>query len=785
MGELFLLLLAVLFNPITWIIVVVVILVHSDNKKKRAAQIAAQNQAATQENGEPNKSVAPPPPPKPKDPMAKWNWLLYIGSFLIIMAMVYFIDSVNDAAVAPTTIILTLLIFCAGLGIYKAVDYLRPVGKAFVYSALCMIPLWLISLNAIHVPAEIIPLIVSIVFAIASVIAALMLNDQFLGYVSLLSPFALTWSFQPLIGVETFGAFLYYLFIAPIITAILPLALWVTKPKWLPLAFRHASMGLGLSLIPMTTVTSLCLLFFPTVGTEAPFLRTICAASFLVYGIVNLKATKKHSYFVLTRFAAQLLVTTALWDSLKFSIVSFSKIVDYTAALVCAIVWLLTFLAQVIYSLYAKTDNPKDASLERAVGLISIIGIFSTPVLCMSFAKVPYAIVWIVISAITAVLGVLHAMKHKNVMWSLATVASILIMPLIFGYNIAVPEWGSAAYMAIYSVIGVLFLLGYYFLQKIQKKESDTVGVIALCISAFAVVICSIDLEISGVGFLIATIYALAFGFLSKMNGFYEAAIYLCALSLFSFAGNIMDAIAGKPSGPAYYTGRSSYYDSYAATLSTTLSVIRAHIIAIAFLVTSWLYERNVAKNQQFRLTIGFSLFSIIMTFTCLGTTELAWGIIFLIEEAAALLYSVATHRPWMTWFSSIEIFLITLRLTGGASYIWLGIIGIGMIAFVMYQLRRTRNKMIREKDLAPIAPAQAETIPSETAHKEEDKSEPADEPKSDNKDTGSADESKNDDDSSKADDAADDSENKDEKNDDAKKSEEQPSESEDKPKSE
>lgn len=740
MEELILLLLAVLFNPITWIIVVVVLLVHSDNKKKRAAQIAAQNQAATQEKGEPNKSVAPPP--KPKDPMTKWNWLLYIGSFLIIMAMFYFIDSVNDAAVAPTTIILTLLIFCAGLGIYKGVDYLRPVGKAFVYSALCMIPLWLISLDAIRVPEEITPLIVSIVFAIASVIAALMLNDRFLGYVSLLSPFALTWSFRPLIGLESFGAHLYFLFVAPIITAILPLALWITKPKWLPLAFRHASMGLGLSLIPMTTVASLFLLFFPTVGTEAPFLRTICAASFLIYGVVNLKATKKHSYFIVTRFAAQLLVTTALWDSLNFSIISFSRIVDYTAALVCAIVWLLTFLAQVIYSLYAKTNNPKDASLERAVGLISIIGIFSTPILCMSFAKVPYAIVWIVISIIAAVLGVLHAIKYKNVMWSLATVASILIMPLIFGHNIAVPEWGSAAYMAIYSVIDVLFLLGYYFLQNIQKKESDTVGVIALFISTFIVMICSFDLEISGVGFLIAAIYALAFDFLSQMKGFYEAAIYLVALSLFSFAGNIMDAIAEKSDSPAYYTG-GSHYDSYAATLSTALSVIRAHIIAIAFFVASWLYERSKANNQQYRLAIGFSLFSIIMTFTCLGTTELAWGIIFLIEEAAALLYSVATHRPWMTWFSSIEIFLITLRLTGGASYIWLGIIGIGMIAFVIYQLRRARNKMIHEKDLAPITPAQSETIPSETAHKEEDESEPANESKNDDKDTNSSEEPK------------------------------------------
>ncbi len=708
------LLIAVLFSPITWIIVVVIILIRSDKKKKAAAQLATQNAAtigADNTNGA-TTPVAPPPPPKPKDPMTKWNWLLYIGSFLIIMAMIYFIDSVNDAAVAPTTIILTLLIYCAGLGIYKAVDYLRPVGKAFTYSALCMIPLWLISLGAIHIPSEIIPLIVSIVFMIASFIAAYMLKSPVLGYVSMLSPIAFIWPFHSLIGNTTdIGLYLYFLFISPIITAIVPLALWLTKPKWLPLAFRHASMGLGLVLIPMATALSAFLFLSPEVGAKAPFLRTVCAVAFLGYSIANYKFTKKHGFFVAMRFAAQLLITGALWDCLNFSIFSFSSTTvtaDYTAALVCAIVWLLTFLAQVVYSLYAKTDNEKDASLERAVGLISIIGIFNTPMLCSNFAKIPYAIVWIVICLVTAILGVLHSMRYKNVLWSLATVASILIAPIIFGYNIAVPQWGSAAYLAIYSVIGVVFLLGYYYLSRIQKKESDIVGITALSIVSFAVFATSADLSISGVGFLIVTIYALAFGFLAKMNAFYEVAIYLFTLSLFSFSGNIFDAIVGKN------TRGLDYYNANYQELTITLTVIRAHIIGLAFLVTSWLYERTKAPSQQVRQIIGFSLFSLIMSFACLGSSSLVWGIVFLIEQVAALLYSVTTHRTWMTWFSSIEVFIITLRLTGGPSYIWLGIIGIGLIAFVTYQLRNARNKMLRDANTnnpTPVAPTDKEEL--------------------------------------------------------------------------
>ncbi len=159
----------ILFSPLTIIIaiiVTVVVLINSDKKKKAAEAAAAANVDTTvAQNSAPTQPVAPS---KPKNPMAKWNWLLYIGSFLIVLAMIYFVDTVDDSAVAPTTIILTLIIYGAGLAIYKAIDYLRPVGKAFVYSALVMMPIWLISLEACSVPSEVTPLIFSLTFRVAS-----------------------------------------------------------------------------------------------------------------------------------------------------------------------------------------------------------------------------------------------------------------------------------------------------------------------------------------------------------------------------------------------------------------------------------------------------------------------------------------------------------------------------------------------------------------------------------------------------------------------------------------
>ena len=738
MEDLLSILLGTIFNPIYIIIIVVVILIVADSRKKNKIQSEQQRQIAegvTEGDfsnsdamaiaSDQNASPAPAPvPPKPKNPMTKWNWLLYIGSFLIVLAMIYFVDSVNDAAVAPTTIILTLIIYAAGLAITKAVGYLKPVGKAFTYSGLCMIPLWLISLEALKLPSEVIPLIVTISFSIASIIASFVLNDAFLGYVVFLSVATFIGSFCPLFFARpTTGVVVYFFFVAPMIAALAPLYFWVTKPKWLPVAFRHASMGLGKVLIPMVFVCSLLLFLTPDVSVNSPFLRTVCSVFFTVHCLAHWFSSKKHSYFVLARFAVQSLILAVLCDSLNFSMIHmWYEDINYASALACAIVWLITFLAQVIYSLYANCEDEKDKKLERTVGLISIIGIFATPVLCAGFDKIPYAIVWIVICIVTAILGILHAMRYKNVTWSLATVASILILPAIYGINIAKPSWGSGAYMACYSVIGLIFLFGYYAMQRIQKHESDIVGIVAIAVTSAAIIVTSIDANFSGVGYLIVAGLIAALASLSKQKWLYELSIYATAMSLFSFAGNVYDlAVKGLPNDHRYsYSGSTKSLE-----YGVALTVARAHIIMIAFGLTSWLYEREKGPSAQARLIIGYSLFTLVMSVTCTINNSLGWGILLLIEQVVALMFAVMTHRTWMTWVSSIAIFLIALRLTGGFNFIWLGIIGIALIAFVIWQLSKQNKKLTANNDPNTPALPEAQGTPTAEPAPKEEKAEP------------------------------------------------------------
>jgi hypothetical protein len=108
------------------------------------------------------------------------------------------------------------------------------------------------------------------------------------------------------------------------------------------------------------------------------------------------------------------------------------------------------------------------------------------------------------------------------------------------------------------------------------------------------------------------------------------------------------------------------------------------------------------------------------MTFSCLNSDAIGWSIFFLIEQVACLLFAIVDKRTWLIWASSIEIFITALTLTGGFNYLWLGIIGIGLIAIVVWQLKKNNDKLKREEVKEPIEPVEQIAEQSDN-HVEED----------------------------------------------------------------
>ncbi|MBO4854942.1 hypothetical protein J5500_00870 [Candidatus Saccharibacteria bacterium] len=695
---LLIILLGIIFNPLTWIIVGICLFVRH-RRKKKAKEL---KESLSADKGGGKEKI----PEKATNPMAKWNWLLYVGSFLIVLAMIYFVDSVNDDFVAPFTIILTMIIYATGIAIHKSIDYLRPVGKAFVYSALCMIPLWTISLTSIGLPSTIVPFWVALVFVIASFASAPLINDSIMAHIAYLSIAPLVISIYSAIeSYSNSGVYYYFVYLSLIIAAIPPTLLNISESKWLPAVFHTATETLGKVLMPIAYSLSLFLFFVPNISTDAPLLRFICAVFFLGYSLAYWLKAKSHKRMVAVRLAIQAIIVSFVFDLLGVSLVSTGTVTNITPALICAIVWLLSFTIQIILSLYVPRSHEDDNNMEYSVSTVSIICIYLTPALCSGFSSQALAAVWLTICLITAILGIIHALHYKNVSWSLATAASIMVVPLIIGNYIAVPKWEAIVYLGAYSIIALLFLAGCYFLRRIQEKQTDQIGVASIIAVSLAIIMAAIGADKAHVGFMIVAIIFTVFAVISKIKYFYEAAVYSLAFGLLSFTNTQLEKTIRDDGYYGY-----SLYDQY----STLRNVIHAHIFGAALVGGHAIANAFYANKTRFRLVLGYTFFSIIMTGACLNhsfySNDIMWSVIFLVEQVGALIYSVTKRVKWMIWFSSIEILIIAFKLTGGMSYLWLGIIGVGLIVFVIWQLKKANDKQLNSNAQTPPNPPENKT---------------------------------------------------------------------------
>ena len=706
-GYVFLVLLAlgafILFNPVTWIVIIAVIVIVSSSKKKK-------NVNASAPNAKVGPGAKPTVAPKPANPMAKWNWLLYIGSFLIVLAMMYFINTIDGSYVAPSTVILTILIYAGGIVLHKMIDYLRPVAKAFIYSALCMIPLWLIAFSSMGMPDKIVPICVSSAFMVATFLSAFLLDDNLLGHVAFTSIVLFMWSFTSLLNLKVdSGPFCYIIHMSPALASILPVSLYLSGAS-LPVAFKEASKNIGTALWQLGFCTSLILFVIPGIATVAPLLRTICALLFLAFSFAFWYKTRKRYFSITMRIGIQTLVLAIVADIMDFSVGYISGDQVLIRKAVCFVsAWLVTFAGQVLYSLYCKKPTKSDESAERAVSIASMACILFAPGLCFGLPSTANAIIWIIVCLLLAIFGIAYAFYYKNVSWSIATATSVMIIPYVIGYYIAEPKWDSVAYVISYGVISLIFLLGAFLLQKIQKKETQIIGAISIVISCLAMTNYAIDANMAYLGYMLSAVFFSGFAMLINMDAFYEVAVYVFSIGLMQLFGDLLHPAVG----------------SHRDTNEILRQVIDAHIIGIAFIGTQLISKYIYKKSDKTRFIIGYSLFSIVMTGICASLSssgDIGWALLFLVEQVVALLYSVTKREKWLIWFSSIEIFIVALRLTEGLYFLWMGLIGVGLIAIVIWQLSKA-NKQGIDKNTKPAKPSlpEEQKAPEATTEQKED----------------------------------------------------------------
>lgn len=720
-------------------VVVIIYLLVSDNKKKKAnantAAIAAQNaDGSPKPVAEPVPvNAAPPAPPKPVDPYKKWNILLYLGSFLLVMAMIIFINSADDSLVAPTAITLTLLFYAGGIALFKAVPYLKSVGKSFAYTASAVFPFWVISFMSLGMGTQLSWIVASVISLAVFILDTLIFNSKVTATLSYIWLFVLAWSCTP--GNDrTIGT--YWAMLAPMTLTLVPTLLWLGKPSWLPVAFRKPTQVFGLILTPILSLALASTFLAEDFAMDYPFLRTLVGVLLLAYALLHWLKGHKYGFFIFTRIVAQLLVFTIVADILNYSFFEYYSYYSFyagptneTTVISVTVVWLVGWLAQSLIALFIPKKDAAAVKAEHVVEVISLAGILVAPVLAYGLDN--NSLIGTLIFTFVAILGVVYSFVHKNILWSIATLISLLLIPTTLSdlFNFNSMNWFLVAYFAIY---GLLALLGYAAFRKKQPVPSFVLALIATIIAGFIVVVASADENFVEIGWLTLAVLLTIFGYLSNKNWLYELAIYSGALCIFSLVGTVGGAIA-KANAPVgtRICDTDSYSYSYSSSRCVTpyatftdnaelaISTVRAFVMPIALLAVSFWKERG--ENHVFkkwRFLLGYVLLS--LSLLIIGWNgEGYWMLPSLIAQVVFLIYSVFKDKTWLVWTTIAALAISMISLSGGYIYIWFGVIGIVLILIVVWRLTKLNAQKQRED--AKQAVAEVAEVKHEDAPKQED----------------------------------------------------------------
>lgn len=751
--------LAIILAPV----VVIIILLVNDNKKKKVNANSAV--AASTENGQATMkpaaepvplNAAPPAPPKPVDPYKKWNILLYLGSFLLVMAMILFISNEDDSLVAPTAIILTLLFYLGGIALFKTVPYLKSVGKSFAYTASAVFPFWVISFTTFGLTEQIAWIVASIISLSVFIIDSLIFKSKVTAAFAYIWLFVLTWSCTPS-GNAVFAT--YWAILAPMVLSLVPTLLWLGKPGWLPVSFRKATQIFGMVLTPLFSAVLSFTSFISDFPESHPFLRSLIVAVLLVYALLHWLKGHKYGFFVFARLVAQLLIFTVVADILQYTFFDYSPYYSYyatgvneTTSIMVAIVWLTGCLAQSLIALFIPKKNDTAIRAEHAMEVISLAGILVTPALTYNLEN--GALIQLLILSFVSILGVIYSAVHKNILWSIATLIGLLLIPTVLSdlFEIRFMNWLLVAYFAVY---GLLALLGYAASRKRQPLHGFVLALVEVIIAGFVVVVASADENFVEIGWLTLAVLFTIFGYLSGKNWLYELAIYSGALCVFSLVGTVGGAIA-KANAPAYeirtncmndYYTRTNCIDSrpsFAENAELAISTVRAFVMPIALLAVSFWKERGINSDlKRWRFLAGYILLS--LSLLVIGWNgEGYWMLPSLIAQVAFLVYSVFKDKSWLVWTTIAVLAISMISLSGGYIYVWFGVLGIVLILIVVWRLTKLNAQKQREEAKQAIVAetsqkevqavetpkedntpkeedVQKETAPADDAPKEED----------------------------------------------------------------
>lgn len=594
------------------------------------------------------------------------NALLFIGSFLIVVGSCSLLMSaVSDIVKLIILLIITVVFYAAGL-LIRRVKVLVPAGTAFLCTSLAVMPFMGNAFSHFAgMSDELSWFMTSLLGTIAYIVAALVIKSRIIATVSIGFAISLFCSAPTNLHMS-----ILWNYLAVILVSIIANILSATLKEKIPAVYKDV---LSFSSRIITSIVAFATVFgvFSLSGFDYAIIFAICFIQFVLARLTG----KKHVDEILARVVAIPLILSIAWEVVPARSVSF------------AIIFAMTFILEVIYSLFASVMRPEKRNWEIAPIVVSLViapfgALFAAG---LSAAIISANNIAIIVFSFELILTVLFAVLWKNKSWLFASYPIAVLIPLLVDNF----DGKNKTVLVIYAIEMVLFAAYYYF-QKSHEKFLNLFNLIfytvVLIIARLA---CSsryndyfaMTTENETIIFNIITlaIPALAWlimGLKNNIKTYIEIAFYLFVCCISGTAIQLVNAAYEEAtifivaSTAVFCLGTTSIYRKsyWRAIVGTSL---------FAYLVLTWLEIYGIKHLFSERPEYIKTIFQVL----------------FLVEAIFIAAVGAVKRRKAIFWISAPTAIIVAFSLTKDMAFIWLILIGLALIGFVIWRLLENQRK--------------------------------------------------------------------------------------------
>lgn len=608
------------------------------------------------------------------------NALLYIGSFLIIAGAGSLIIATSTNEMTKCMILLAMvMIFYVGGLMMRNKSILLPAGTALVGTALAITPfLGLAFSNLAYMEWNVAWFFTSVLGVVLYSIATILLNNEVIAYFSLAFAISLVCSVPACLEWSVI-----WCFVAMMCASIAFSGINILSKKYQLKIFKDPVYFASRWLAVIIALASIMV---------APVSETWQYV--LIFGLgllqtgLNWYMTRDKIDEVIVRGFAQTFLPILVF-----------AITDHNLFLT-GITISVTTLMHAVWSVFIYEKNPETNKIVECVLTIILLVVSVMALLMVGNGEMielghnQFEITKL-LTVIWCLLLILFcgwvSRKRKNDNWLYGTMGALAVLPIVvyFAFLNNILLQPTYYYMICYMSLLIGFLIWLKYCSSKERKAMEFLvdfSLIAMILSTLIFCILGISEHEMWFHSILFIGLALAWGLAGKMvrvRAFYEVGFYVCL----AFLCRIINEIGGMVDLDGHV---------WAALIIHTIGL---GLCAVGF-SESYNKKQDIGAGYV-RQLIGIIIISVAMYFLALGASNsynMGWQLVFLLEEILLLVVGVLRRWKWMWITGAVGTVFAVMGFTRGVAYVWFILIGIGLIALVIYKLAK-KNKIENSKN--------------------------------------------------------------------------------------